>query len=181
MGTLAPLSRMCAFTYTVPPLAEVHMPHSHTGSKGYPKGCPKVLAQVPKGTPHSLVMCQNLPKLPTGRRMGPTARYPAKFGLKRVPRDPLGPNLSIFLFTHGQRGINMSQTGVHVGPGGSKWHQHGLKWAQKRLKRVKSGQKRPLGPPNGPKCTFPRPKSPKAWRFFFPLVVFFRFFTIDEV
>ena len=38
MDTLAPLSRMCAFTYTVPPLAEVHMPHSpRTGSKGYPK------------------------------------------------------------------------------------------------------------------------------------------------
>ena len=40
--------------------------------------------------------------------------------------------------------VNMGQTGVHVGPCGSKWHQNGLKWVQKRLKWVKSGPKRPL-------------------------------------
>ena len=32
-----------------------------------------------------------------GAGWGPTARYPAKFGLKRVPRDPFRPNLFAFL------------------------------------------------------------------------------------
>ena len=30
MGTLAPLSRLCAFTYTVPPLAGVHLRSTYT-------------------------------------------------------------------------------------------------------------------------------------------------------
>ena len=30
MGTLAPLARLCAFTYTVPPLAGVHMRSTYT-------------------------------------------------------------------------------------------------------------------------------------------------------
>ena len=34
MGTLAPLSRLCAFTYTVPPLAGVHMRSTHIPEPG---------------------------------------------------------------------------------------------------------------------------------------------------
>jgi len=44
----------------------------------------------------------------------------------------------------------MGQTGVHVDPCGSKWHQNGLKWVQKRLKWVKMAGYRAVGPHPAP-------------------------------
>jgi len=49
--------------------------------------------------------------------------------LKRVPRDPFGAkfvHFSVHTVTEGLTWVNMGQTGVHVGPCGSKWHQNGL-------------------------------------------------------
>ena len=91
---------------------------------------------------------------PQGVGWGPQARYPAKFSLKRVPRDPFSAKFVQFsLCTRPQRGQHGS-TWVKLGSAWvSKWHHHGLKWVQKRLKAVKSGQKRSRGsngPQNGP-------------------------------
>ena len=65
----------------------------------------------------------------------------------------------------------MDQIGTHVGPSGSKGHQHGSKWVRMRLKAVKSGQKRPKGPQNGPKwpkMAFSKANLPKSLAWWVP-------------
>ena len=51
MGTLAPLSRLCAFMYTVPPLAGVHMRSTHIPEPGAGR-MPRVSVH-PLPSPHS--------------------------------------------------------------------------------------------------------------------------------
>ena len=89
----------------------------------------------------------------------------AKFGLKKVPRDPFRPNLFAFLFKIGQNRFQLSQNGSKWVPKGSKrgqkrvnlyqnalnWVPSGLKWHQHPLKWVKTGS---IGVQRGP--TWPK-------------------------
>ena len=82
----------------------------------------------------------------------------AKFGLKRVPRDPFRPNLFAFLFKIGQNGskwVPQGSKGVQMwskkGPPVSKCAQLGSKWLKMASTPVKMGQNRLQRGPEGQK------------------------------
>ena len=97
--------------------------------------CPKVPAQVPKGPTEgkkvqsTLVMSKPARICPQGAGWVPQARYPAKFGLKRVPISAKFVPLS----------LHTRQQGVKMGQNGSSWPQNESKEGRKRVNMGQTG------------------------------------------